>query len=153
MTTDYKISQARPADAAAIRQLTRDAYAKWIPVIGREPKPMGADYDAAVLQHRFDLLFANEDLVGLIETLVEGEQLLIVNVAVAPNVQGRGLGTRLMAHADALARSLGHPRVRLYTNKRFEQNIALYTKLGFTIEGEAQGAEAGTIRVDMSKAL
>lgn len=46
------------ADAAAIRALTRQAYAKWTPVIGREPLPMTADYEQAVLRHRFDLLYA-----------------------------------------------------------------------------------------------
>ena len=30
-------------DAAAVRVLTREAYAKWVPVIGREPLPMRAD--------------------------------------------------------------------------------------------------------------
>ena len=43
-------------DASAVRELTRTAYAKWVPVIGREPKPMGADYDRAVRDHIVDLL-------------------------------------------------------------------------------------------------
>jgi len=50
----------RPAvaeDAAAIRSLTREAYSKWVPVIGREPKPMQADYAEAVRNHRIDLLY------------------------------------------------------------------------------------------------
>ena len=38
-----ELRQAVPADAPAIRELTRAAYAKWIPLIGREPKPMTAD--------------------------------------------------------------------------------------------------------------
>ena len=46
-----EITRARPEDAPAIRDLTRAAYAKWVPVIGREPKPMGADYDLAVRAH------------------------------------------------------------------------------------------------------
>jgi len=32
-----RLRRAIPADAAAIRELTRAAYAKWVPVIGREP--------------------------------------------------------------------------------------------------------------------
>ena len=42
-----ELRRATPSDAAAIRDLTREAYAKWVPLIGREPKPMTADYDAA----------------------------------------------------------------------------------------------------------
>lgn len=60
--------RANGTDAAAIRDLTRAAYAKWVAVIGREPKPMGADYEAAVRIHRFDLLFVDDVLAGLIET-------------------------------------------------------------------------------------
>jgi hypothetical protein len=38
-----ELRQATAADAGAIRDLTREAYAKWVPLIGREPKPMTAD--------------------------------------------------------------------------------------------------------------
>src|SRR5262245_42188482 len=109
--------RAETADAAAIRALTRAAYAKWIPVIGREPKPMQADYDAAVRKHRFDLLYLGDELVGLIETANQDEGLLIENVAVAPRFQGQGLGSRLMGHAEAVAKAQGCSQLALYTNK------------------------------------
>ena len=32
------LRRAAAADAAAVRALTREAYAKWVPVIGREPQ-------------------------------------------------------------------------------------------------------------------
>jgi hypothetical protein len=75
---------ATASDAAAIRDLTREAYAKWVPLIGREPKPMMADYAAAVQLNRLDLLLNDGVLAALIETIDEGSQLLIENVAVAP---------------------------------------------------------------------
>ena len=34
---------ARRDDAEAIRDLVRAAYAKWVPLIGREPMPMKED--------------------------------------------------------------------------------------------------------------
>ena len=46
---------ATKEDVFAIRALIRDAYAKWVPLIGREPLPMTADYALAVRTHRFDL--------------------------------------------------------------------------------------------------
>ena len=52
-----EIRRAVAGDAAAIAALTRAAYEKWIPVIGRAPKPMTADYDDAVRAHLIDLLF------------------------------------------------------------------------------------------------
>jgi GNAT superfamily N-acetyltransferase len=144
--------RAFPADAAQIRELTRAAYAKWVPMIGREPLPMTADYEAAVLAHRFDLLEIHDLLVALIETVDEGDQLLVENVAVSTEFQGRGLGSRLMAHAEDIARQLGHRRIRLYTNQRFTENIRLYSRLGYVIDSE-QDFGGGTIRVNMSKRL
>jgi GNAT superfamily N-acetyltransferase len=144
--------QAIPGDAGAIRDLVRAAYAKWVPIIGREPKPMGADYDAAVCAHRFDLIYLDSALAGLIETVDEEGVLLIENVAVAPALQGQGIGTKLMAHAEAVARAQGYTRICLYTNKRFTENIKLYLRLGYTLDGEEQ-IDEHTARVDMSKAL
>jgi GNAT superfamily N-acetyltransferase len=143
---------ARPEDAGAIRALTRAAYAKWVPLIGREPRPMGADYEAAVRAHRFDLLHTDGGLAGLIETIDEADRLLIENVAVAPAFQGRGLGTRLMAHAEEVAAAFGHGTIGLYTNKRFAENIRLYLRLGYRLDGE-EDLGGGVVRVNMSKTL
>jgi ribosomal protein S18 acetylase RimI-like enzyme len=130
------IRLAGPADAEAIGALTREAYAKWVPVAGREPKPMTVDYDEAVKQHRFDLLFVAEELAALIETVLQGDELLIENVAVRPAFQKRGFGRQLLKLADDLAAAADLERTRLYTNKLFEENIRLYASLGYAIERE-----------------
>jgi ribosomal protein S18 acetylase RimI-like enzyme len=130
------LRRATAADAAAARGLTREAYAKWVPVIGREPKPMTADFDAAIRDHCVDLLCLGERVVALIETIVGPEALLIENVAVSPFWQGRGLGRRLMAHAERLAAAMGYGEIRLYANARFVENIAFYQRLGYAITRE-----------------
>jgi ribosomal protein S18 acetylase RimI-like enzyme len=144
--------RAGPADAAAIAALTLEAYAKWTPVAGRRPLPMDVDYDAAVLAHRFDLIEAYGELAALIETTPDGDQLLIVNVAVKPAFQGRGLGVRLMRHAEALAAQAGLKGTRLYTNKLFATNVALYAALGYRLDGE-EAFPGGVVRVNMSRPL
>ncbi len=136
MDETLALRRATAADAAAVRALTREAYSKWVPVIGREPKPMTADYDAAIRDHRVDLLCAGERIVALIETIAEPEALLIENVAVSPSYQGRGLGRRLIAHAERLAAAMGYGEIRLYTNARFVDNVALYQRLGYAIARE-----------------
>ena len=136
MESRVELRQAMATDAAAIRELTREAYAKWVPLIGREPKPMTADYEKAVAQHRFDLLYVDGTLAALIETIREAGHLLVENVAVSPSFQGRGLGRRLMAHAETLVRELGFDTIRLYTNQRFAENIAFYRRLGYRIDRE-----------------
>ncbi len=146
-----RLRQALPADAAAIRSLTRAAYAKWVPLIGREPKPMGADYEAAVRAHRFDLLYRDGNLAALVETIVEPDHLLIENLAVLPACQGLGLGRRLMAHVERLAEAQGFAEVRLYTNKLFAENVAFYERLGYRVYREEEFR--GGIAVHMSKAI
>ena len=81
---------------SAIRELTRDAYSKWVSVIGREPKPMTADYDEAVRRHQIELLYVDDELAALIETIPEPDHILIENVAVSPRFQRRGLGRHLL---------------------------------------------------------
>jgi GNAT superfamily N-acetyltransferase len=125
------LRRATPADAALVRGFTRAAYARWVPVIGREPRPMTADYELALREHRIDLVEPDGVLQALIELRAEPDHLLIVNVAVAPERQGRGLGRALLAHAEAVARELGLPEMRLYTNGRFASNLALYARQGY----------------------
>jgi ribosomal protein S18 acetylase RimI-like enzyme len=139
------LRRAAAADAAAVRSLTRDAYAKWVPLIGREPKPMQADYERAVEAHRVDLALLNGELAGLIETVDRPDHLLIENVAVAPSFQGRGLGRRLMAHAEQVAAEQDHAEIRLYTNARFAGNVALYQRLGYRIDREEEGPLGVTV--------
>ena len=145
------LRRAVAADAAAVQALTRQAYAKWVPLIGREPKPMQADYERAVREHRIDLALLGGALAGLIETIDRPDHLLIENVAVAPAFQGRGVGRRLMAHAEQLAAEQGHAELRLYTNARFEENVALYRRLGYRVDREDEGPLG--VAVHMSKRI
>jgi ribosomal protein S18 acetylase RimI-like enzyme len=143
--------RAGPLDAPAVRDLTRTAYAKWVEVIGREPKPMLADYDEAVRAHLIDLFYIGGDLVGLIEMVLETDHILIENVAVSPMFQRRGHGRQLIAHAEHTALSLGRPMTKLYTHGRFVENLELYRRLGYRVDREEAIAD-GTA-VFMSKDL
>jgi GNAT superfamily N-acetyltransferase len=151
MSGALELRQAVATDASAIRALTREAYAKWVPLIGREPKPMTADYAEAIRKHRFDLLYVEGRLAALIETIREADHLLVENVAVSPSFQGRGFGRRLMAHAEQLAASSGFSEIRLYTNKLFTENVQLYQRLGYRVDREEELAIG--VAVHMSKPL
>lgn len=146
-----EMRQGVAGDAAAIRALTRAAYAKWVPVIGREPLPMAADYEAAVAKHRFDLLYVDGELAALIETIAKEDHLQVENVAVDPAFQKRGLGRKLMAHAETVAAQGGYDMLRLYTNKSFAENVALYQRLGYVVDREEEFR--GGFTVYMSKRI
>ena len=136
MSESFTLRRATAADAAAARALTREAYAKWVRLVGREPLPMSADFEAAIRDRRLDLLCEGETVVALIETIAEGAALLIENVAVSPARQGAGLGRRLIAHAERLAAEGGCSEIRLYTNALFAENLALYRRLGYAVVRE-----------------
>ena len=139
-------------DAAAVRDLTRAAYAKWIPLIGREPKPMTANYERAVVDHIIDLYEENDVPVALIEVIPQANCLLIENIAVHPNVQGKGLGDLLLNHAESIARSLQFNELQLYTNAAFASNIAFYARRGFE-EFNREPFPAGGVTVHMKKKI
>jgi hypothetical protein len=72
---------------------------------------MTADYDQAVRTHLIDLYEEGGELHALIEMIVETEYLLIENIAVRQ--QGKGIGDRLLRHAEDVAASMNIPEVRL----------------------------------------
>ena len=142
---------AETADAATIRNIVRAAYAKWVPVIGREPLPMRADYDKAVAEHPLVLAVEDGRIVGMIETTLADDHLWIENVCVAPEAQGRGIGRLLLERAEIKAREAGRNELRLLTNGAFEANVSLYKRHGYTIDREEPFMNGVTVY--MSKRL
>ncbi|MER8631124.1 MAG: GNAT family N-acetyltransferase [Mesorhizobium sp.] len=149
--SSIRFRPAEPADAAAIRDIVRSAYGKWVPVIGREPLPMRADYEKAVAEHPFDLAIEEGRIVGMIETMLADDHLWIENVCVAPEAQGRGIGRLLLEGAERKAIEAGRPELRLLTNGAFEANVSLYKWHGYTIDREEPFM--GGLTVYMSKKL
>jgi ribosomal protein S18 acetylase RimI-like enzyme len=150
------LRRAVPEDAIAVRALVREAYARWVPLIGREPKPMGADYAQAIRAHLVWVMDRENQIVAVLEAIPHADHLLVENVAVAPTHQGQGIAKQLMAFAEALAEERGLKELRLYTNERFEANIALYTKLGYIETHRQDFPQLGgtsTVAVFMHKQL
>ena len=142
---------AAPADAAAIKAIVRAAYAKWVPVIGREPLPMRADYDKAVREHQFELAIEDGRIVGLIETIAHDDHIWIENVAVTPEAQGRGIGRQLLDSAERTAVEAGFRELRLLTNGAFKANVSLYKRQGYAVDREEPFMNGTTVY--MSKRL
>ena len=141
------VRRARAEDAALLRDITREAYAKWVAPIGREPAPMRDDFEARAANGQAWLL--GEQALCVLEEKPDG--MLLDNVAVRPAAQGKGFGRRLIAFAEKEAKSRGHRVLRLYTNAKMDTNIALYESLGFR-ETHREDVDVGT-RVWMEKEL
>ena len=150
--SELVMRRASPADAGPVRALTRSAYAKWVPIVGREPRPMTADYESAVVAHIIDILEDGSTPAALIEMKPESDHLLIVNIAVHPDRHGQGIGSRLLRHAESVARDLDLSEMRLYTNAKMEPNIALYESRGYQVTSYEPAGSLGIV-VHMSKRL
>jgi ribosomal protein S18 acetylase RimI-like enzyme len=148
---DLELRPAEPGEAAAIRDVVRAAYAKWVAVIGREPRPMQADYQKALHEHQFDVVVEDGQIIGLIETMQHPDHLWIENVAVLPAAQGRGIGRRLLSHAEHKARTAGRAEIRLLTNGAFAANLSLYSSLGYAVDRQEEFMNG--VAVYMSKRL
>jgi GNAT superfamily N-acetyltransferase len=127
--------RATAADAVTVRDITHAAYAKWIPVIGRKPKPMTADYDKAVVNNVIDLLEEDGQPIALIEMIPEPSfepaHLLIENIAVMPERHGEGIGSVLLERAQSIARGFGVNEMRLYFHEKLTANHLFYARRGF----------------------
>ena len=142
----------RPADAgdlASVERIVRDAYTTDIARIGKPPGPMLDDY--AVLIRAHQVWVAGEPVAGLIVLIPEADHLLLDNIAVDPSAQGTGLGRILMDFADTEARRRGYSELRLYTHEMMTENIALYSRIGWTETGRAE--QNGFARVFFRKAV
>ena len=147
----HEIRLATPADSSAVRALVRAAYSHYVARIGREPGPMGDDYDALIHAGRVHVIGEGGKILGLLVLLPEPDAMLLDNVAVDPSHRGSGMGRALLQWAEQAALDAGYSSIRLYTNEAMTENISLYSRIGY-VETQ-RGEEKGLKRVYMTKRL
>jgi ribosomal protein S18 acetylase RimI-like enzyme len=148
---EIRIRAATAADVPAIVDIVDRAYRHYIVRIGKPPGPMLDDYLARVSE---DLVWVLQDgpaIAGILVLLTAPEYLLLDNIAIAPERQGRGMGRRLLAFAESEALRRGYREIRLYTHQTMIENQRLYASIGY--EETGRGSEAGYDRVFMRKPL
>ena len=145
------IRPARIQEAGVVTKVVREAYAKYVERIGKEPAPMLVDYEAVILAGEAWVLVEDEETSGVLVMRPENVHLFVETVAVRPDRQGSGLGRRLMAFVEEAARGRGLREIRLYTNERMEENLPFYRSLGF--EETGRRLDEGYRRIFMKKRL
>lgn len=148
-----RIRAAQEPDIVALREIVERAYSIYIERIGRRPAPMDDDYAEKLREGHVFVADEGGEVVGLIVLLTATAQnhLLIENVAVDPEHQGKGIGRSLMAYAETYAAERRIPELRLYTNAAMTENLALYLRLGY--REDDRRTENGLKRVFLSKRL
>jgi ribosomal protein S18 acetylase RimI-like enzyme len=134
---EITIGPARPADAGELMTVQRAAFLSEGELNGsfrlppmtetvEEVRAAITDPDTTVLVARL-----GHRLVGSVRGRVEDGTGHVGRLAVAPDLQGRGLGRRLMAAVEQeLAGRVG--RFEIFTGATSEGNLRLYRSLGYT---------------------
>jgi ribosomal protein S18 acetylase RimI-like enzyme len=139
------------ADRQAIEEIVRQAYSPYIARVGRQPGPMLDDYEGLIGTGGVHVLEQDGVIQGVLVLVPEEDAMLLDNVAVAPSVKGTGIGRRLLEYAERSAKAAGYRSIRLYTHETMTENIALYSRIGYTETHRAE--EKGLKRVFMVKHL
>ena len=100
------IRLGRPEDLPAIRALVQRAYEHYIARIGRKPGPLLDDYAALVSKKRVHVL-SDDGIKGILVLIPEDRAMLLDNIAVDPDAQGRGYGRSLLEFAEQSALAAG----------------------------------------------
>lgn len=146
------IRLAEASDEPEIRDCAEQAYARYVPMIGRKPAPMVADF---VTQIAAGTVYVATDEHATFQDFIvfyaqEGH-ILLENVAVLPSAAGRGVGKALISFCENAARQRGMNAVHLYTNEKMTDNLSIYPRLGYV--KVAHRTEDGFKRVYFEKSL
>jgi len=71
-------------------------------------------------------------LIGAVRARLDGDRWELGRLMVAPDFAGRGLGRRLLAHAEAQAPAEAR-RFVLFTGARSARNITMYQRAGYRL--------------------
>jgi predicted ester cyclase/ribosomal protein S18 acetylase RimI-like enzyme len=144
----------RPAvlpDLPDVAEVARQAYRIYLSRMDREPAPMSADYGQAIRDGNVRVVVDEYRVVGLIVLIPQDDWLLLENVAVLPDYQGRGIGNQLLRFAELEALRRRAVEIRMYTNEAMTENIAYYTRHGYAETGRSE--DNGYRRVFFTKPM
>lgn len=151
----FSIRPAVAEDRMAIERIAESAYARYVSKMNRKPAPMTEDYAKRIADNQVQVLVGDdgngECVRGFLVLEPRTEHMLLDNVAVDPRHQGFGYGKALIRFAEEAALAAGYDELVLYTNEVMEENLRLYSRLGFVETHRAY--DHGFNRVFMAKRL
>ena len=90
--------------------------------------------------------------MGVARAVADGELLLVGRIAIAPDQQGEGIGSRLLEAVEQRGAESGCRRAELFTGSLSTQNISLYESLGYRESARIDQGD-GTAQVFLQKDL
>ena len=157
MATDgIRIRPVAPEDAGEILTVERAAFVDEARIYGTVDMPALTE---TLEQLHADLhgtlgcvAVHGERIVGVARARASGDVLLIGRIAIAPDQQGRGIGSALLAAVEGRGRDAGCAVAELFTGSLSAANIRLYEREGYR-ESERVDAGDGIAEVYLRKSL
>lgn len=106
-----------------------------IPPLKQTLEDMLSEYQRGIILKAVD---ENNVIIGSVRGYCENETVHIGKLMVHPEMQGKGLGTKLLVEME---KQYPNQRYELFTSSRSVRNIALYERLGYKIYTQEQITE------------
>lgn len=150
---DVVLSRISPEDAGEVLTVQRAAFVSEALVYDSADMPA---LTQTLEELRAELVDANgwvarvnNRLVGAIRVSETDDLLLVGRIAIAPDMQGSGIGRKLL---EAAERDSNAPEAELFTGSLSEANVHLYESCGYRIT-ERVNQDDGTEQLFMRKNL
>jgi len=127
----------RPGDIAAVKAIEDISFPNPWPAstfLGEiQHRPISHPYVAVRREGR------EERVVGYVVFWLIGDEVQINNIALRPDLRGKGLGEALLRRTLGLVRAMGGAMVILEVRVSNQAAVGLYRKLGFAEIGRRRG--------------
>lgn len=153
---DLTVRPIRPDDAGEVLTLQRAAFVQEAQIYGTPQLPpltqTLAELEAELVDNLGCVAVDGTRIVGAVRARRDGELLLVGRLTIAPDQQGRGIGTRLLAAVEERGAALGATEAELFTGSLSEANLRLYLREGY-VETQRVPGDDGIEQVFLRKPL
>jgi ribosomal protein S18 acetylase RimI-like enzyme len=146
-----EIRTAVRPDLTAIAACEASAFGSPPPSVAGDTTKSHARLLAQILQGEIRVVEDEIGVLGFISFSTNYEHLFVSTIAVLPQHQRQGLGTRLLATAELEAAQRGLAHVSLFTDGPASHNLAFYRSRGFRETGRCEGPDFA--RIYLSKPI
>lgn len=154
--SDIRIRHISPDDAGEVMTLQRAAFVQEAQIYGSvDMAPFSQTLDevtAELAENDGCVALDGTRMIGAVRARHDGELLLIGRIAIAPDLQGAGIGSRLLAAVEERGREAGCAEAELFTGSLSEANLRLYKREGY-VESERVETGGGVAEVYLRKPL
>lgn len=128
---DLVFRRAYLSERDAVESVLRAAFTAYVRRMGRELSDTYDWLEAAILEGRVHAGVEGDGIVGAVVTERNAGGLYIRLLAVAPERQGRGLGSWLLERIEETARLEGLATLSLHTAEIMDDLLRLYRRQGY----------------------